>query len=312
MARLKAVDDANSVLTAILYAADANMHITTGSGAGQGFPTAGDWLMRIQYATTDPAYDVTKEQWEIVRATLRPATAHPADADTINITRVREGADAPTDWPVGSVVYNVFGQDYLTELQAEIDLKMSTASDAAAAVAAMGVKGDANPLHHDKYTLPDEAVTNAKLAHMATKTFKGRLTAATGDAEDLTPMQAFNVIESGGAVAYGNTGATPTFTFANGLKVTATVDASITSLSITDPGYNGVFTLILTKSADATERTILYHDTGSCGADEAANWVGNGKLTTMGIISGQRMIVKCERFAANLWAFQYVDWGVAP
>jgi hypothetical protein len=39
-------------------------------------------------------------------------------------------------------------------------------------------------------TLADDSVTNAKLANMATATFKGRTTAGTGDPEDLTATQA--------------------------------------------------------------------------------------------------------------------------
>lgn len=50
-------------------------------------------------------------------------------------------------------------------------------------------------------TLADEAVTNAKLAHMATKTIKGRTTAGTGDAEDLTAAQAAAVVQGDGLTA---------------------------------------------------------------------------------------------------------------
>lgn len=39
------------------------------------------------------------------------------------------------------------------------------------------------------YTIDADAVTNAKLANMATDTIKGRTTAGTGDPEDLTPSQ---------------------------------------------------------------------------------------------------------------------------
>lgn len=42
--------------------------------------------------------------------------------------------------------------------------------------------------------IADDAVTNAKLANVATKTIKGRTTAATGDPEDLTAIQARAVL----------------------------------------------------------------------------------------------------------------------
>jgi hypothetical protein len=46
-----------------------------------------------------------------------------------------------------------------------------------------------------------DAVTNAKLADMATKTIKGRTTASTGDPEDLTAAQAAAVIQGDGLTA---------------------------------------------------------------------------------------------------------------
>lgn len=47
----------------------------------------------------------------------------------------------------------------------------------------------ANPTFTGTVTLPDATVANAKLANMATATFKGRATAGTGDPEDLTATQ---------------------------------------------------------------------------------------------------------------------------
>jgi hypothetical protein len=44
------------------------------------------------------------------------------------------------------------------------------------------------------WTVDSNAVTNAKLADMATATIKGRTTAGTGDPEDLTPAQARSVL----------------------------------------------------------------------------------------------------------------------
>lgn len=50
-------------------------------------------------------------------------------------------------------------------------------------------------------TPPDDSITNAKLANMATTTMKGRRTAGTGDPEDLSPAQARDVMAVGVAVA---------------------------------------------------------------------------------------------------------------
>ena len=45
-------------------------------------------------------------------------------------------------------------------------------------------------------TVANDAVTNAKLANVATATIKGRVTAATGDPEDLTGTQATTLLDT--------------------------------------------------------------------------------------------------------------------
>jgi hypothetical protein len=50
-------------------------------------------------------------------------------------------------------------------------------------------------------TIASDAVTNAKLADVATQTIKGRTTAATGDPEDLTAAQAAAVVQGDGLTA---------------------------------------------------------------------------------------------------------------
>lgn len=63
--------------------------------------------------------------------------------------------------------------------------------------------------------LADEAVTNAKLAHIATARIKGRTTAATGDVEDLTAAQVLALLGYSSAtsseLAIPSAGATATF-----------------------------------------------------------------------------------------------------
>jgi hypothetical protein len=57
-------------------------------------------------------------------------------------------------------------------------------------------------------TIANDAVTNAKLANMATATIKGRTTAGTGDPEDLTPAQARTVIGASPALVVSDTAPT--------------------------------------------------------------------------------------------------------
>ncbi len=58
-------------------------------------------------------------------------------------------------------------------------------------------------------TVPDNSITNAKLADVATATIKGRLTAATGDPEDLTAAQTRTLLSivDGVSSVYARTGA---------------------------------------------------------------------------------------------------------
>lgn len=52
-------------------------------------------------------------------------------------------------------------------------------------------------------TIANDAVSNAKLANMATQTFKGRTTAGTGDPEDLTVTQATALLNEANATTKG-------------------------------------------------------------------------------------------------------------
>lgn len=60
------------------------------------------------------------------------------------------------------------------------------------AVGIQGVDGGAGAAY--TLSLKDDGVTNARLANVGTSTIKGRITAATGDPEDLTPAQVRTII----------------------------------------------------------------------------------------------------------------------
>jgi hypothetical protein len=157
MARLKAVNGASSTLAFAVTTSAVVLPITVGDGVARGFPATGDYMMRIEMSPVPAGlYDPTK--FEIVRATGR-------SADRITVVRSQEGTLAPATWPAGSVVYCAVTKGYLEELQAELDAKMLASADAAAAVAAMGDKGDSNPLNHDRYT-DAEALAAAKTARL--------------------------------------------------------------------------------------------------------------------------------------------------
>ena len=86
----------------------------------------------------------------------------------------------------------------------------------------------------DSTTIANDAVTNAKLANMATTTIKGRVSAGTGDPEDLSASQARTVLGLGTA-ALVNTG-----TGSEDVPTIANADARYARLSSpTFLAYNG-------------------------------------------------------------------------
>lgn len=84
--------------------------------------------------------------------------------------------------------------------QVELVQTGSTRRSTAGAVAlAAAFTGDVTKaLNGAALTIADEAVTNAKLAHVATSTIKGRDTAGTGDVEDLTPAEVSVLVQGSG------------------------------------------------------------------------------------------------------------------
>jgi uncharacterized protein YodC (DUF2158 family) len=110
----------------------------------------------------------------------------------------------------------------LANIGGSIDLGGAKASGVLAAARFPALTGDVTTVAGTLgSTVSNDAITNAKLANVATQTIKGRTTAATGDPEDLTPVQVKTML----AVTGADVANTP----AGGIAAT-TVQAAINEL----------------------------------------------------------------------------------
>lgn len=134
------------------------------------------------------------------------------------------------------------------------------------------MSGDATIVASGALTIANNAVTNAKLAQIATATFKGRTTAGTGDVEDLTATQATALLNAfvGDSGSGGTKGLVPApaagdaaagkFLKADGTFAVPTGGSgTVTSVALTAPAFlsvggspvTGAGTLALTYSGTA-------------------------------------------------------------
>jgi hypothetical protein len=111
-------------------------------------------------------------------------------------------------------------------------------------------------------TIANDAVTNAKLANMATQTFKGRTTASTGDPEDLTVAQAKTLL-----------GLTGTNSGDQTISLTGDVTGSGTG-SFAATIANDAVTYAKMQNISATDRLLGRDTAGSGDAEELT--VGGG------------------------------------
>lgn len=106
-------------------------------------------------------------------------------------------------------------------------------------------------------------VTNAKLANVATSTIKGRVTASTGDVEDLTATQARTLLNVADGANAGITALTGAVTASGSGSVAATIASdAVTTVKILDANVTNA------KMANMTTKTLKGRNTGSTGVPE--------------------------------------------
>jgi hypothetical protein len=131
--------------------------------------------------------------------------------------------------------------------------------------------GDVTSSGDGAQTIAADAVTNAKLANMATQTIKGRTTAGTGDPEDLTAAQVRTILNvADGATAYTDEMAQD----AVGAMIadTATIDLTYTDATpeLKADVKDGSITYAKIQNVSATDKLLGRSTAGAGSVEEIA------------------------------------------
>ena len=117
-----------------------------------------------------------------------PSITFTGDLDT---GLYRSGANAFSIVAGGTAVANITASGVTFPLALTVSGNTTIGSDAADTLTVNATTTFVGPV-----TLPDDTVTNAKLAEVATATIKGRVTAGTGNPEDLSATQATSILNA--------------------------------------------------------------------------------------------------------------------
>lgn len=169
------------------------------------------------------------------------------NADATDETNVRaagapivsSGAGAPSSTPtaLGDIYIDTTNDNAYVAVGTASSADWEISNDGAGGGISDGDKGDVTVSNSgDTWTIDDEAVTNAKLAHVATDTIKGRTTAGTGDVEDMTPAQVRTMLNVEDGATADQTGAEIKTAYEGEADTNAFTDAEQTKLSGIETG----------------------------------------------------------------------------
>lgn len=157
--------------------------------------------------------------------------------------------------------------------------------------------GDVTSVADGAQTIAANAVTNTKLADMATQTIKGRTTAATGDPEDLTAAQVRTLIN----VANGATALPAVATF-TGNKTLALTD--INTYNVSQDGTAQAVTVPAQATVVWTADAEIHIEQGGAGTVTVTGATGvtiNGVSAGSFALAGQFSAVTLKRTGSDAW-----------
>ena len=168
--------------------------------------------------------------------------------------------------------------------------------------------GDVTSVGDGVQTIAVNAVTNTKLADMATQTLKGRTTAGTGDPEDLTAAQARMLLN----VASGAT-ALPTVQALSATRNLALVDNNTFNVNSTATAYTVTIPPQSTVAwAADTEVHFLRSGTGAVTIAAGAGVTLNGTVASSVTLNVQHGAVTLKRVGADSWWLGGMTDAVQP
>lgn len=162
-------------------------------------------------------------------------------ADGVKLDGIEAGATADQ---TGAEIKALYEAEADTNAYTDAE-KSKLAGIAAGATNNTGALADLNTVGTAE--ISDEAVTNAKLAHVATSTLKGRITAATGNVEDLTAAQVRTVLNVEDGATADQTGA----------EIKAAYEAEANTNAFTDAEQSKLAGIEVGATADQSAAEIL-------------------------------------------------------
>lgn len=149
--------------------------------------------------------------------------------------------------------------------------------------------GDVTSVGDGVQTIANDAVTNAKLANMATATIKGRTTAGTGDPEDLTATQVRTLLNvADGATANSSDASLRDRSTHTNTQAASTIsDFNSASRAQTEAMLVAGTNVTLTPGSSGATRTLTVNASGSGGASlvEVIAYAGTSKTLALADIN---------------------------